>query len=672
VSDLGPVLVVLAAQVTLPVLGGLWLSRRRDPAAACGPLVFAAAAVLLLTPLAFAPRPAWPTASPPAPDAHETIPVDDVPATADAPGGIDVLKLLRLAKPSPVADVPERFDGWRVAAVVALGLAGIGLARLAAAFVATLQVARRGRPVTDSGLLALFDEVRLSVGCRRTVALRESARVGGAAAAGWWRPVVLVSPLWRLWTPAERRMVLAHELAHVARGDYLTRLVARLAVALHGYHPLVRWLAARLELRQEMAADARTAAACGGRAAYLKCLAGLALKADARPLALVPTFLSRPRTLLRRIAMLRVTDDATTRPHRWPAVAVALLAAAALGLHGSRPQALAGPVVPAALTETKDRPALDASFVLPSGHADEVGVFAVRVGELTRLPGTEKVAATYANAVRSLVGDGKKVYFELADIEQISGRVNLSENPKAPSPNRFLTLSLTMIRMAKEFDWVRQLKAWTTDWAEHAHGGGKLYSAKVTVPLLGFKDQPMWFYLPDARTVVLESEANIKKLIDGRGKPAAAPWADDWKAVAGGSFALVVPDVKGKLAKKLPAEKPESELAAAMLKPLGSIFGRASRAAVGIEMGEGCTINVRFACATAADAAAVDEGCQAVAKLAEAALNDDAKEEADTKFASYLVRGIEFSKTVDHMVEVRMTAKTGLADVLKTLTAGSK
>ena len=61
-SHFGPVLLVLAAQVTLPVLGGLALSRRRDPAAACIPLVAAAILVLLLTPLAFAPRVQWPTA----------------------------------------------------------------------------------------------------------------------------------------------------------------------------------------------------------------------------------------------------------------------------------------------------------------------------------------------------------------------------------------------------------------------------------------------------------------------------------------------------------------------------------------------------------------------------------------------------------------------------------
>jgi hypothetical protein len=671
-TNLGPVLLVLAAQVTLPVIGGLLLSRRRDPAAACGPLVLAAFAVLFLTPLAFAPRPSWPKPSAPVPEAHEAVPVAETSAAAESPGGIDLLQLLRLAKPAPaVAAEPEPYDPWRLVASVAFGVAGVGLGRLLLGVIATARIVRRSSPVTDPRLVALAEELRAAVGCRRPVALRESMRVGSAATAGWLRPVVLVSPLWRLWTPAERRAVLAHELAHVARGDFVTRLVARFAVALHGYHPLVRWLAARLELRQEMAADAVAAGPCGGRTAYMKCLAGLALKADARPIGIVPTFLSRPRTLLRRIAMLRVTDDTASRRRRWPALAVALLAAAALGLHGSRPQALAGPVIPAKFIEKKELPPLDASFIVPADGSDEVGVFAVRVGELVRTPGMEKIVATYG-ALLPAMFDEPKVYFELGDIEQIAGRAMVKHDPKQPPPNRSLMMSLGMVRMAKDFDWVKQLKAWATDWKEHAHGGAKYYSGKISSPFLGPKDTPFWFYLPDGRTVVLESEENIKKLIDAKGKPAAPPWADDWKAVAGGTFAVVLPDVKGKLAKRLPTEKLEGDLAASMMKPVTAICTKATRASVGIELGEGCSIRVRLACASAADAADVDAGCQALAKLAKVALDDedrkpedDPLDKAGHKLSTMLVRGIEFGTTVDHVVEVRMTAATGLTDLLK-------
>ena len=40
-----------------------------------------------------------------------------------------------------------------------------------------------------------------------------------------------------------------HELAHVRRGDFPGRLVARLCVIFHFYHPVAHWLSARLRRR---------------------------------------------------------------------------------------------------------------------------------------------------------------------------------------------------------------------------------------------------------------------------------------------------------------------------------------------------------------------------------------------------------------------------------------
>jgi hypothetical protein len=180
--------------------------------------------------------------------------------------------------------------------------------------------------------------------------------------------------------------------------------------------------------------------------------------------------------------------------------------------------------------------------------------------------------------------------------------------------------------------------------------------------------------MPDSRTVVLESEEIIKKLIDAKGKPAPAPWADDWKSVAGGTFSLVLPDVKGKLG-KLSSDESKDELTAEVVKSLGVIAGKTNRAAVGVDVGTGCSITVRLACGSAADAADVDAGCQALAKVAKIALDADGEsstplDKAGHRFSTMLVRGIEFGKTVDHVVEVRMKAETGMSELLKAL--GSK
>ncbi len=63
-------------------------------------------------------------------------------------------------------------------------------------------------------------------------------------------------------------------------------LAAQLGLALHFYHPLAHWLAARLRLEQELAADAWGARLSGGKTSYLATLAQMALRRDGRDLDL--------------------------------------------------------------------------------------------------------------------------------------------------------------------------------------------------------------------------------------------------------------------------------------------------------------------------------------------------------------------------------------------------
>jgi hypothetical protein len=125
---------------------------------------------------------------------------------------------------------------WALGAVAVLARLGIGLVRArrlvrSARFVETLDMG--GRPV----------EVRIS----RTI---ETPAVTGVLV-----PVVLLPHGAETWTAERRRIVLAHELAHVASRDCLASVFAQLAVAMHWFDPLV-WLAARrLRIERELAAD---------------------------------------------------------------------------------------------------------------------------------------------------------------------------------------------------------------------------------------------------------------------------------------------------------------------------------------------------------------------------------------------------------------------------------
>ncbi len=246
----------------------------------------------------------------------------------------------------------DRCRDWGSAlAIVALGGIASGLLHLLVGLWAVQACRRRGRVVNDPELIAVIDELRAALNCRRPIEIRELPDLPSPATAGWRRPVLLLPDDWRTWSLDERRAVLAHELAHVCRNDYATGLVARFALALHFYHPLVHWLSARLALQQELAADALGARLAGGNRLYVQSLSKLALRADGRvPSWPARAFLPARGTLIRRIAMLR--NDSEFVAHSWPRRGLAALAllACALGV-----LALRGP----ARADDKARPSAE-------------------------------------------------------------------------------------------------------------------------------------------------------------------------------------------------------------------------------------------------------------------------------------------------------------------------
>jgi len=161
-------------------------------------------------------------------------------------------------------------------------------------------------PIEEPELCELLDVIQAQMSIPGRVELAEAEELSSAATVGWKVPRVLLPSSWRSWTETERHVVLAHELAHIARRDYLTWMIAQLGVLLHFYHPLAHWFARRLRLEQELAADSMAANLVGGRELYLSTLGNLALRTPSESLAWpAQAFLPVRSTFLRRIEMLR-------------------------------------------------------------------------------------------------------------------------------------------------------------------------------------------------------------------------------------------------------------------------------------------------------------------------------------------------------------------------------
>lgn len=154
---------------------------------------------------------------------------------------------------------PNRLEPATVAPrEVAMSVSPLAIAIIVWAFGAAAILARLGLGIVRARRLvrwARFVET-LDVG-GRPVEVRISAAIETPAVTGLFVPVILLPHDAETWTAERRRVVLAHELAHVANGDCLAGVLAQLAVAMHWFDPLV-WLAARrLRIERELAADAR-------------------------------------------------------------------------------------------------------------------------------------------------------------------------------------------------------------------------------------------------------------------------------------------------------------------------------------------------------------------------------------------------------------------------------
>jgi beta-lactamase regulating signal transducer with metallopeptidase domain len=425
-------------QVTLVALLG-WLlctliSRMSSPGAAVVPAA-ALAAVVLLTASAFAPWPHWWRF---APQWQSTTDVFRSPV-ANARGASSVLESSLSDVPSETAtsatldesafppihsdfeqhniqqhDAADssftrtRFWSW-LPALAATALtcgAVLGLLQLTAGLLSVRRIRKASHTLHDSTLTELTDCLRAELCLQTKIELRECEDLTTAATIGWIHPVILLPPTWREWTEDQLRAVLAHELAHVARGDFFACVLAQLCLALHFYHPLVHWLAARLRLEQELAADATAAALAGGRKTYLHSLAELALHNSERSLGWpAHTFLPTQGTFLRRIEMLRDSREVPTlgsgrgKIQRW--AAVGLLIVGAMVIAGLRTGPAPSPFDTAvhaqqpSATEGQKAGGIDLSYV----SNDARFVVAVRPTEIMQVP---EIKTVVESAVRDV------------------------------------------------------------------------------------------------------------------------------------------------------------------------------------------------------------------------------------------------------------------------------
>ncbi|MGH9763218.1 MAG: M56 family metallopeptidase, partial [Blastocatellia bacterium] len=169
-----------------------------------------------------------------------------------------------------------------------VGIWFLGVLLLSSRFAAGLSVARRLKRTGTEAAPALWQtklvELKLRLGVSRPVRLYKSLLVDVPTVVGWLRPVILLpaSALTGL-GPEQLEALLAHELAHIRRYDYLVNIIQTAVETLLFYHPAVWWISGQVRAERENCCDDLAVSACGDVLTYARALAELESMRTRRP-----------------------------------------------------------------------------------------------------------------------------------------------------------------------------------------------------------------------------------------------------------------------------------------------------------------------------------------------------------------------------------------------------
>lgn len=268
------------------------------------------------------------------------------------------------------------------------------------------------------------------LGLRRVPCLLTGPHIHTPMAGGLWRPVVFLPAAAAAWTAEQRAIVLAHELTHVRHRDPLRHLLARVAVALYWFHPLV-WIAARqARAVQEQACDDAVLALGTRPSAYAQVLVELA-DVPARPHAAALPMAER--SLLETRIMNIVNGSPTTTRRRagllLAAVAVVTLPLAAVSSQTSAQRPQPGTAPPASQAGKREAvPTVPADALVKADRQIQAMADQIREQEIA-LRVTEQAFKQQEEAFRAQVADlTAQAEVLRAQIDELRSRAHVDIN----------------------------------------------------------------------------------------------------------------------------------------------------------------------------------------------------------------------------------------------------
>jgi beta-lactamase regulating signal transducer with metallopeptidase domain len=190
---------------------------------------------------------------------------------------------------------------------------------------------KRAQWTIPADLSHQFHRISTQMRLARRISLRISDEIISPLAMGAWRATVIlpVSAALRM-PPSELEAVLAHELAHIRRFDYLCNLFQTAVESVLFFHPAVWWLSRTVRDRREVCCDAIAVSVCADPVVYAQALLRLE-EEKTSSLQLAVALKGHEGSLLRRIKIV-LGEGAIAENRATSGVRAAAAAALVMGL----------------------------------------------------------------------------------------------------------------------------------------------------------------------------------------------------------------------------------------------------------------------------------------------------------------------------------------------------
>lgn len=165
----------------------------------------------------------------------------------------------RHSTPVPNVEAIPRSSRSRQTWLMGAWLAGVGamLLRMAALLVGGNRLRMQCRPLENAETLELIEQLRVQMGIGRRIRALVGERISTPGVTGCFWPTLLLPASMLTGIPTDDlRAILAHELAHIRRYDYLINFLQMVVEALLFFNPAVWWISRQIRIEREACCDA--------------------------------------------------------------------------------------------------------------------------------------------------------------------------------------------------------------------------------------------------------------------------------------------------------------------------------------------------------------------------------------------------------------------------------